>query len=280
MRLANVPPPYALHEVEVSSSIIDVAITIRSNARPRILIGVLHHQGHTQFEWSLSSMVQKPPVCRFQNDFWSSDIDVITNRDRLYLQISFSGNSSLLFSKDIDKSTFSIVGEDGGHVDQTFLHEANIDGMVRYSWISKSKTYIMLDYDRKSNSDELEKRVQDFNDADIAGIRLGLSPFSMQRVDAINCDFNTENTTIGLANGTESLTTKDITFSLAENGSLFANDRRIARYCTSFLVTPAHLIFTTSQHLLKFVHLMPNTEGKFPLIQYFAFCSDNTLNRP
>lgn len=42
---------------------------------------------------------------------------------------------------------------------------------------------------------------------------------------------------------------------MTRTGALYANKRVIAKNCTSFLVTPAHLLFTTSQHLLKFVHL-------------------------
>lgn len=44
-------------------------------------------------------------------------------------------------------------------------------------------------------------------------------------------------------------------FNLTENGTLLANGMVMARGCTSYLVTPSHLISTTSQHLLKFVHL-------------------------
>ena len=44
-------------------------------------------------------------------------------------------------------------------------------------------------------------------------------------------------------------------FRLTENGSLFARDRLLSRNCTSFIETSSHLIFTTSQHLLKFVHV-------------------------
>ncbi|KAL8766477.1 MAG: hypothetical protein Q9209_006771 [Squamulea sp. 1 TL-2023] len=44
-------------------------------------------------------------------------------------------------------------------------------------------------------------------------------------------------------------------FTLEENGSLLFKGRLLARGCTSYLVSPSHLIFTTSQHLLKFVHL-------------------------
>lgn len=265
MRLANVPPPMALHEIEVSGNIIDVAITIRSTAHPRTVIGILHHQGYSQFEWLLSSKAQNPPICRFTHDLWSTDTDEITNRDRLYLQTSFSGNSSLLFSKSVDKSTFNIIGEDRGRMDQLLLHETGVEGMVRSSWISQSKTYIALDHDLGTNSDELDKSVQSFNNVNLAGMKMGLSPSLTQRVDALICGFEIEHAVNGLANGIERPATKDVIFSVAENGSLFANERRLARNCTSFLVTPAHLIFTTSQHLLKFVHLTGDTEGECPL---------------
>lgn len=44
-------------------------------------------------------------------------------------------------------------------------------------------------------------------------------------------------------------------FGLSKSGALYANERVLVRNCTSFVVTPAHIIFTTTQHLLKFVHL-------------------------
>lgn len=44
-------------------------------------------------------------------------------------------------------------------------------------------------------------------------------------------------------------------FGLTRSGILYANERVLLRNCTSFVVTPAHLILTTTQHLLKFVHL-------------------------
>ncbi|KAL8666134.1 MAG: hypothetical protein Q9202_001641 [Teloschistes flavicans] len=47
---------------------------------------------------------------------------------------------------------------------------------------------------------------------------------------------------------------------LTESGSLLAGQRVLARGCTSYLVTPLHLIFITSQHLLKFVHIVEKSE--------------------
>ena len=284
MRLATVPPPMALHEIEISSNIIDVFITIRSSPRPRAIIGVLHHQGYSQFEWSLFSMVQKPPVCKFTHGFWSTDSDRIKNRDMLYLQVSFSGNRSLLYSKSMTESTLTVTREDGGHMGQILLHETDVEGIVSETWTSSSKTYVMLDHDGKLKSEELEERAQRFREVDTTGTDLILSPVFTQKADAILCSFEIEHVVNGLANGIEKIeksATKDIIFSLAENGSLFANERLLARNCTSFLVTPAHLIYTTSQHLLKFVHLTGGTEGAFLQPGILASCStNNILNRP
>ncbi|KAA8908123.1 elongator complex protein-like protein 1 [Sphaerosporella brunnea] len=46
-----------------------------------------------------------------------------------------------------------------------------------------------------------------------------------------------------------------VVFGLTENGRLYANERLLASSVTSFSVTNAHLIFTTSHHVIKFVHL-------------------------
>jgi elongator complex protein 1 len=44
-------------------------------------------------------------------------------------------------------------------------------------------------------------------------------------------------------------------FSMTRKGELLTDRRLLARGCTSFLLTDKHLLFTTSQHLLKFVDL-------------------------
>lgn len=49
--------------------------------------------------------------------------------------------------------------------------------------------------------------------------------------------------------------TQRVAFGLTKSGVLYANELMLVRNCTSFVVTSAHLIFTTTQHLLKFVHL-------------------------
>lgn len=52
-----------------------------------------------------------------------------------------------------------------------------------------------------------------------------------------------------------------LAFGLSRSGHLYVNSRQLAKNCTSFIVTPDHLVFTTTNHLLKFVHLTA-AEGK------------------
>ncbi|KAK2875378.1 hypothetical protein FQN49_001649 [Arthroderma sp. PD_2] len=56
----------------------------------------------------------------------------------------------------------------------------------------------------------------------------------------------------------------DILFSLSRSGALYANKRLLAKSVTSFLLTAAHLIYTTTQHLLKFVHITNVDELETP----------------
>ena len=51
-------------------------------------------------------------------------------------------------------------------------------------------------------------------------------------------------------------------FSLSRKGELFANDKLLSKGCTSFVSTNAHLVFTTSLHLLKFVHI-EKSDGRY-----------------
>ena len=62
----------------------------------------------------------------------------------------------------------------------------------------------------------------------------------------------------GAVNGDTSV---EIVFGLMRNGSLYADQRCLTKTCTSFTTTDAHLIFTTAQNCLKFVHLAP-VDGK------------------
>ncbi|KAK5053946.1 hypothetical protein LTR84_001908 [Exophiala bonariae] len=52
--------------------------------------------------------------------------------------------------------------------------------------------------------------------------------------------------------------------SLTAQGSLYADKILLTRDCISYILTDAHLILTTAQHLLKFVHLTEPTQMRVP----------------
>ena len=84
--------------------------------------------------------------------------------------------------------------------------------------------------------------------------------FSMAEPLTINPVAQTD-AVLPLTLGASSMDTVSNMFEMTENGSLLANKRVLTRGCTSYLVTRSHLIFTTSQHLLKFVHLVAEAEA-------------------
>ncbi len=46
-----------------------------------------------------------------------------------------------------------------------------------------------------------------------------------------------------------------LAFGLSRSGQLYVNSRLLVKNCTSFVLTQDHLVLTTSNHLLKFIHL-------------------------
>ncbi|KAL8888320.1 MAG: hypothetical protein Q9215_004232 [Flavoplaca cf. flavocitrina] len=148
-RQANIPPPMALHDIEMAANANDVMITLRESTKPLLQINVLH-PGQTSL-YTLDCSKSEPPQRIQENGV-------------------------------LDKNGIDITSE---------------------------------------------------------GIRLE-RPLSFE---------------------TSSLPVEPGNFKLADNGSLLFKGRPLAMGCTSYLVTPSHLIYTTSQHMLKFVHLAPHLEG-------------------
>ena len=59
---------------------------------------------------------------------------------------------------------------------------------------------------------------------------------------------------------------------LSPSGHLYAGPRLLVKNCTSFLVTSAHLIFTTTSHVLKFVHIT-DIDSMYPCLYYLECLS-------
>ena len=162
LRLANVPPPMALHDVNLPSNALDVTVTRNILHGSVVDINVLTNSEILTYDWNVFAKPPVPPKLR-------------TSKKSPYIQdISMERHQSTQTNGDV--------------------HSLNIQS--------------------KHNDENPTKEV--------------------------------------------------VEFCLSGNGSLHASHRLLTKNCTSYLVTPAHLIFTTSQNLLKFVH-MGGVEGKSAL---------------
>ncbi|KAL0263264.1 putative elongator complex protein 1 [Diplodia seriata] len=226
LRLANVPPPMALHEVLLESNAIDVAINSSST-----LVAVLHESEVCIYRYNISSKEAQDPV--LETRFALEDPAAKAR------QVAFRGDSDifvLLDNEDIGESVVCYKTTDQEGFTMIPLDSPRIHTVVA-----------SVDYSKFCTMDEggsvscIGSDVLD-----------GPSPVSK---------FPTKPAWVEVVSHED----EDIAFGLTANGSLYANGRLLVKNCTSFRVTPAHLVFTTTQHLLKFVHLAPVEDLEVPL---------------
>lgn len=197
MRIANVPPPMALYELDLCSNALDVAVSTKNGVT---MLAVMHQHELSMYEMVMTEKSQKAPelkwVANISSNPRSSSISwAVMNQHVLFDR----ARNVLVFQSKAKESTVLVWDADG-----EMQKPRDWSIQERMEWTDGA----------------IEMRVDD-----------------------------------GHIQSSETSSAPAIKFSLSSNGHLFADKRRLALNCTSFLVTPAHLIFTTSQHLLKFVHI-------------------------
>ncbi|KAK0613849.1 IKI3 family-domain-containing protein [Immersiella caudata] len=215
-RTANVPPPMAMAEVEVESPVIDVAFAWDTSS-----MAVLH-----QFGVSVYTLESKGP--RLSAPRFSETIAIhrTSPYGDLPLQIAFSGSQEtfVLQATELEpKLLYHTVRE---------AHEAP------RAWEEvEAGTVITI------NSSDDGIIVQDHLG--------GLSQVAGLQTTSVGEAFPTFMPWSNFISREGHF----LAFGLSRNGHLYAGSRQLTKNCTSFLVTSSHLIFTTSNHLVKFVHL-------------------------
>ena len=261
MRLANVPPPMALHEIALEYNAVDVAVSgsIRHGDADAVIIAVLHREGHALHIWPLDSKAQSEP--------WLSSTQVKSREGRvsekMNLQIicnregsvgCLPSDSNMLWIWPFEPREFG--------PDYVTQPGKMIEGIVSPGPLSGPTIYLM------SNQNDpvgIEKRpLNGLATPDGVGFSLFRSSHSV--VESTSWQREAHVPTNSLTIDVSTTAAEVVIFSLSESGTLFANERRLVRNCTSFLVTPVLLIFTTSQHLLKFVHLVDDVNGSHKIL--------------
>ena len=237
---ANIPPPMALHEITVSSPALDVAIN--NNAS----IAVLHQNGISVFEYNSSSASGPPPILKGQVTFEESKhprnfrqaVAFAPNNEVLVLQRSPSGSTITRHGFSEDSTTTE--GDFGISSDSVIL---TISSFTENSLV---KSFAQ----------------------DVSGVLFGLLPGSQAPSYG---KFTSSLPWVEIVPNAGS----HIAFGMSASGQLYANSRLLVKNCTSFVVTPVHLIFTTTAHLIKFVHIT-DVDSMLTSLNPVHYCANST----
>lgn len=231
----------ALHDIKVKCSVIDTAVY---GGGSKTKIAVLERSTLSLYAWNLKMKPVLPPSLVASTQLQVSGI---------FQQIAFVGETQvLLLANDGEKSSiqvFTLVSSELEKIGVFSIPSAQgilcrrsslaVTPYLHFSPTSRLATHLAL-VDPKGH-----RMSDDWSD-------LMVFPKQVQHIKIVNIS---PNISTQLSNGPSGGDIQTVAFGLASNGALFANGRRLTADCTSFLVTPAHLVFTTTQHLLKFVHM-------------------------
>ena len=241
----------ALHELCLSDNAVDVAVSVANSNEHKALIAVLHREGVTMYELDVSAKPRSPPSLK-----WSSKVIHLELPNVVHQQVIFSKDQTVsVLSSDLSGSVVCALDVESGLMDQDVsLFTEEVRGLVLQESHSRASLVLAKDYVIEHGFPQggiFSKR---------GHLRYPHFKCSSPRVEVVSFRREAEKPrpqSDELSNYIDNA----IFFGLTSQGCLFANKRLLSNNCTSFLVTPAHLIFTTSHHLLKFVH-MAGVEGK------------------
>ncbi|GAM82828.1 hypothetical protein ANO11243_008140 [Dothideomycetidae sp. 11243] len=233
LRLANVPPPMALLDLELASSAIDVC-----SSQDGTRVAVLHSDSIATYELQI---LGAEPVAATSISKLPLNTSTMPSSYPRQIAMDASNNAYVLVSNAEESTDQIMVVTQSGKSHWISLDRCvtSISTRVDHSGIA----YQMASPQQSGmNVGWLVKQT----DYWVPQPQLRL-PAVCPKIDVWNEDDAT------------------IVFGLSANGTLYAQGQTSSdstfdqllqvRGVTSFLVTSAHLIFTTTQHLVKFVHL-------------------------
>jgi elongator complex protein 1 len=226
-RTANVPPPMAQFEVNVSSSVVDVAFNTDDST-----FAVLHQRGLDTFNWPQKNGRSIKPQSKSSNAHTQTGSDELVT----YLAVACGQNGGFVVLKHQlpGGCLHSLVQEDGSSQDIPGTSEQS---SLALGPLRDNEGVTAVSQDRR-------------------GKLYGLQSGSTMPLSA---HFKSQLPWFEVVNIGES----QVAFGLSRNGHLYANTRQLVKNCTSFVLTPRHLIFTTNNHFVKYVHLVEDVDGKF-----------------
>jgi elongator complex protein 1 len=230
-RTANVPPPMSMFDLELPSSIVDVAFNGLNT-----LMAVLHRHGVEVYQWQTKGERSVRSTLLSSVKFDSS---------KTASQVCFTSDDSLCVLTLEAWGTLDFYKLESGETIST-VELSSTDTPTPVSSISSPSGLSNTQAHAQSRSGN----IYTVSTAEALNpVGLALSP-TLPWCEYLSIDG--ENVAVGMS----------------RNGHLYANSRLLAKNCTSFLVTPDHLVFTTANHFVKFIHLLSPDGKDAPLNEY------------
>ncbi|GAD95521.1 IKI3 family protein [Paecilomyces variotii No. 5] len=227
LRLAGVPPPMAHCEITLDSNIVDVSFS-QTGAR----IAVLTRESFSVFMWSLKSRPVPAPLLE-------SSYPLPEEPESRPRQIAFLRENEVYILNH--KSPYQ------AQIEKTAL-ETRVTRVVYQASGSEQlqSIFASLGHDKLWFSHTRQRNTP------VSYSTIGVSPDDNVDVHVWN---ESPASDTFWAKAIHIPDDEQILVTMSRTGSLYANKRLLAKNCTSFNITPAHIIFTTTQHLIKFVHI-------------------------
>ncbi|KAH1989616.1 hypothetical protein KXV33_008924 [Aspergillus fumigatus] len=236
LKLSGVPPPMAHNDVPVDSNVVDVAFS-KSGTR----IAVLMKDCFSIYMWSLKTRPVPSPILESSHPL----PDNLDNRPR---QIAFLNENEVYILRNSGPNSTCIQKTTLETRSTTTVYQTTDSGQILTIFPAVGHEALWFSHVPQPGRP-------------IAYCILKASPEEDVQVDSWD---QSPAVDTHWARAVHLSDDERILISLSRTGALYANNQLLAKNCTSFLVTQAHILFTTSQHLLKFVHLTKAEEMEVP----------------
>ena len=247
LKLSGVPPPMSLFDISINEPVVDAAFSVTGQ-----YLAILTSCGVYVFGWSIRSRpVRGPQLVQRVNH------DDIGSQSRLYRQIVGYGDDRFYVLWDDRESTSHVT-----LFQQSSQTAWSQEGDLKFT--PGSVQYLVTDTHQDSlwvqHSGGVYAITPELENLELVSES---GPNKMSQLAFVQKSGGATNS--GSVNGYGVNTLDEhIKIGLGDNGELYADNRLLTKGCSSFLVTPLHLLFTTSNHLLKFVHITDPADMEIP----------------
>lgn len=226
-RTANIPPPMAMFSIESSHTVIDVAFSQDNSS-----MAVLHHGGLDLYQWETRNKRSLSPRLLAAYDFKSDGL----LENALQVSVSHHGRPDILYFNAGLKACRLRLNDAADRlvVKDSVLLEEEVIFLQANSIVRTPERDDLGDAYFQTKSGKTVRLSS--QDSSLVPLTTGF-PLQLPWVETVQIEDDI------------------VAFGLSRSGHLYANSRQLVKNCTSFLVTCDHLVFTTSNHFLKFVHL-------------------------